>query len=98
VNQILGWAGLALFFTAGTLIMVVGVWFFRGLAGHDVRVSGRVAEYQGLVVLLGAIGVLGMGLSLISLSSAPLLPLALGFIALSLGMAAYGVRRFRSRA
>jgi hypothetical protein len=98
VNQILGWGGLALFYTAGILIMVVGMWFFRGLARHDERVRGRVAEFQGLIVLLSAVGVLGMGLALASLSSAPLLPLALGFIALSLGMAAYGVRRFRSRA
>ncbi len=85
--------GLALFYAAGISMMLVMAWFFRRLGRSDVR----VAETQGLVASLIAVGGFGMGLSLISLSSAPLIPLAIGIIALSVAIGAYGVKLFRSR-
>jgi hypothetical protein len=73
------------------LVVLVAVWFFGRLARRDVR----VAEAQGLVILATAVSAFGMGLSLISFDSAPLVSLGLGFIGLSLLIGRYAIRLFR---
>jgi hypothetical protein len=92
VRQIVGWAGLALFNIGGILVVLVAVWFFGRLARRDVRVT----EAQGLVILALAVSTFGMGLSLISFDSAPLVSLGLGFIGLSLLIGRYAIRLFRT--
>jgi hypothetical protein len=93
LRVIVGWMGVALFYSGGILAVLVGAWSFGRLARREVR----VAEAQALVVMAGAVGVLGIGLSAVSLDSAPLVPLGLGIIGLSLVIAIYGVRLFRTR-
>ncbi len=93
LRLIVGWTGVALFYFGGILAVLVGAWSFGRLARREVP----VAEAQGLVVMAGAVGVFGIGLSAISLDSAPLVPLGLGIIGLSLVIATYGARLFRTR-
>jgi hypothetical protein len=93
LRLILGWTGVALFYIGGILVVVVGAWSFGRAARREVR----VAEAQGLVVVAGAVGVFGIGLSATSLDSAPLVPLGLVIIGLSLAIGAYGARLFRTR-
>jgi hypothetical protein len=92
LRLILGWTGVALFYLGGILAVLVGAWSFGRLARRE-RV--RVAEAQGLIVIAGAVGLLGAGLAAISLDSPPLVPLGLGIIGLSLVVATYGARLFR---
>jgi hypothetical protein len=84
---------MALVYMTPVLVIVLTVWFFRRLARRDVR----VAEAQGLVILACAVGAFGASLAVISLDSAPLVPLGLGGIGLSLVMGTYGMRLFRTR-
>jgi len=93
LRLILGWTGVALFYIGGILVVVVGAWSFGRAARREVR----VAEAQGPGVVAGAVGVFGIGLSAISLDSAPLVPLGLAIIGLSLAIGAYGARLFRTR-
>jgi len=93
VREIVGSAGLELFYIGGILVVLVAVWFFGRLARRDVR----VAEAQGLVILAIAVSAFGMGLSFVSFDSAPLVSLGLGFIGLSLVVGTYGIRLFRTR-
>jgi hypothetical protein len=92
VREIVGSAGLALFYIGGILVVLVAVWFFGRLARRDVR----VAEAQGLVILAIAVSAFGMGLSFVSFDSAPLVSLGLGFIGLSLLIGGYAIRFFRT--
>lgn len=93
MREIVGSAGLELFYIGGILVVLVAVWFFGRLARRDVR----VAEAQGLVILAIAVSAFGMGLSFVSFDSAPLVSLGLGFIGLSLVVGTYGIRLFRTR-
>lgn len=93
LRLIVGWTGVALFYIGGILAVVVGAWSFGRAARREVS----VAKAQGLVVVAGAVGVFGIGLSAISLDSAPLVPLGLAIIGLSLAMGTYGAKLFRSR-
>ena len=93
LRLILGWTGVALFYIGGILAVLVGAWSFGRVARREVR----VAEAQGLVVVAGAVGVFGIGLSAISLDSATLVPLGLGIIGLSLAIGTYGARLLRTR-
>jgi hypothetical protein len=93
LRLIVGWTGVALFYLGGILAVLVGAWSFGRLARREVR----VAEAQGLVVMAGAVGVFGIGLAFVSLDSPPLVPFGLGIIGLSLVIATYGARLFRTR-
>ena len=93
VRLIVGWTGVALFYVGGIFAVVVGVWSFGRVARREVR----VAQAQGLVVMAGAVSVFGAGLAVTSLDSAPLVPLGLGFIGLSLAIGTYGARLYRTR-
>lgn len=93
LRLIVGWTGVALFYIAGILVVVVGAWSFGRVARREVR----VAEAHGLVLVAAAVGVFGIGLSAISLDSAPLVPLGLAIIVLSLAIGTYGARLFRTR-
>jgi uncharacterized membrane protein YiaA len=84
---------VALFYIGGTLAVLVGAWSFGRVARREVR----AAVAQGLVVVAGAVGVFGIGLSAVSLDSATLVPLGLGIIGLSLVIAAYGAKLLRKR-
>lgn len=93
MRLIAGWTGIALFYLGGVLAVLVAAWFFGRVARRDMR----VAAAQGLVVMAGAVGIFGLGLSVISVDSAPLVPLGLGIIGLSLAIGTYGARLFRMR-
>lgn len=95
MRLIVGWTGVALFYGGGILAVLVATWFFGRMARRDVRVAQRVAQVQGLLVLALAISVFGSGLAVASLDSAPLVPLGLGFIGLSLAIGTYGARLSR---
>jgi uncharacterized membrane protein YiaA len=93
MRLIVGWTGVALFYFGAILAVLVGAWSFGRAARREVRVT--VA--QGLITLAFAVAVLGAGLAVVSLDSAPLVPLGLGFIGLSLAIGTYGARLFRTR-
>jgi hypothetical protein len=91
VRLIAGWTGIVLFYLGIVLAVLVAAWFFGRVARRDMR----VAAAQGLVVMAGAVCIFGLGLSVISLDSAPLVPLGLGIIGLGLAIGTYGARLFR---
>ena len=98
VRLILAWTGQALMYSTPVVVMVLCVWFF-GQLGRWGALRGRemLPAFQGMVSLASAMFCLGMGLALLSLSSAPLVPLAFGMIGLGLFIAAYGVKLIRTR-
>ena len=75
------------------MAVLVGVWFFGRVARRDMRTTLA----QGVVLLVGAVGLFGLGLSVISLGSGPLVPLGLAIIGLSLAVGTYGARLCRPR-
>lgn len=87
-------------FSTPVAVVLLSVAFFRQLAQHlsrGDRSAIPVGEFQGLVLLAGAMFCLGKGLALLSLSVTALVPLAFGSILLALLIAAYGVRLIRAR-
>ena len=93
MRLIVGWTGIVLFYFGAILAVLVGAWSFGRVARHEVRVGVAL----GLITLAFAVVVFGVGLAVVSLDSAPLVPLGLGFIGLSLAIGTYGARLFRTR-
>jgi hypothetical protein len=101
VRLIAGWTGIGLFYLSGILAALVAAWFFARMARGDVRLAQRITQHPaqlwGLAALDGAVAAFGMGLAVTSLDSAPLVPLGLGFVGLSIAMGTFGIRLFRRR-
>jgi hypothetical protein len=98
VRLIVGWTGFALFYLGATFVVLVAAWFFVRLARGDLRaaeIPGLVKLVVGLVVLAGAVGAVGMGLAVVSLDSAPLVPLGLGMMIVGVWIGIYGARLLR---
>ncbi len=98
MRLIFAWTGIALLNGGVLLIMVVTVSFFVR-AARGVRVaelSGLVKLTVGLVVLLGAVATFGMGLTVASLDSVPLVPLGVAGMLLGVWIGTYGVRLIRT--
>lgn len=98
MRLIVGWTGFALFYLGATFVVVVAAWFFVRLARGDLRaaeIPGLVKLVVGLVVLAGAVGAVGMGLAVVSLDSAPLVPLGLGMMIVGVWIGIYGARLLR---
>jgi hypothetical protein len=96
-RQMLAWWFQFLFVLSGVLVMVVCLWFFSGLPGS----ATRVREFQGLVLLAGALGVLVIGVSVVVLFLLEgvffFLPLGLGSVGVAFFIAGWGLRVLRSR-
>ena len=81
------------------VVTLLTVWFFRELTQPVSRGDRRpmpVAALQGVILLAGAMGCLGIGMTLVSLSVTQLVALGFGIILLALLVAAYGVKLIRT--
>lgn len=99
VRAILAWSGQILMYSTPLVVALLLLAFFRQLTqrvSRGDRRPMRVAGFQGLLLLTGAMFCLGMGLALLSLSVAVLVALGFGMILLGLLVAAYGVRLMRA--
>jgi hypothetical protein len=97
VRLIFAWTGVALFYGGAALVMVVGVWFFvRVIRGARVaELPGLMKLAIGLITVLGAASIFGMGLTVASLDSVPLVALGIAVMLLGIWIGAYAVRIFR---
>jgi hypothetical protein len=101
LRLIVGWTGLAIFNLAALSVPLVAAWFFVRMVRGDVRLAQHVTQHPaqiwGLAALACAGAAFGAGLAVSSLDSAPLVPLGVGFIGLSIAVGAYGIRLLRTR-
>lgn len=99
LRLITGWTGLVLFYGAAFLSILVGPGFIAlaawGAARGDVRLAKRYPAVGRLLIWIGAAGVCGMGLTVVSLDYPPFIPLGVAIIAAGVAIAAYGPRLLR---
>lgn len=89
---------MALFYAGGASSILFGWWFLVRAARGSVRIAelpGLFKLTTSLIVFGGAVSAFGMGLTVVSLDSVPLVPLGLGFMLLGLWVATYGARLLR---
>lgn len=100
LRAILDWTGQALVYSTPVLAVLLWVMAFGQPTQRVSRGDRRpvpVTVVQGLILLAAAMGCLGIGLALLSLSVAQLVALGLGIILLAVLVGAYGVRLIRTR-
>lgn len=105
VWQAVGYAGLALFYAGGALVVLLGAWFFARLLRGDVRaidVQRSATSLQRLVIFATAVAGFGAGIVLLSLGfryghEVLFLPPGFGMVGLSVLIAVYGATWGRRR-